>query len=282
MSLEIGSINQASAERPCYETKQNPSQVLPKEMMLTIFSYLNSMGLKSCCLVSKEWKQLASKETLWKAIIYREIAFGAAKWAEYIGDVGDEPPLPSNIHEILKGPCPFTKDKTVGQTHLLTLIPKTVNGKTFNLNILEEYVKNPKKGTATKCSNYWEDIKQEYGDIPVKESHWVALTIDVIEGSRKKTSDDQKQLLEDYSKKANASYEMPRLLETVTSLFMKFLQSGIRLYDDYTYTRCQERVSRYSDRPLIVGGFVPGGLLVFTHDDGGFENHGIGGMRKFS
>ena len=30
------------------------------------------------------------------------IAFGKEKWTTYIGDIGVEPPLPSNIHEILK------------------------------------------------------------------------------------------------------------------------------------------------------------------------------------
>ena len=73
------------------------------------------------------------------------VPFGADMWAHYFGDVGVEPPLPSNIDEILKSPCPFWPDKTIGQTHLLTLIPETVEGKPFTLNLLNELVQKPNR-----------------------------------------------------------------------------------------------------------------------------------------
>jgi len=88
------------------------------------------------------------------------IAFGKEKWAIYFGDVGVEPPLPPNIHEILQSPCPFFPGKKVGETHLLTLIPKTVNGKSLTLNSLGELVKSPKQGNKTKYQEYWKEIKK--------------------------------------------------------------------------------------------------------------------------
>ena len=48
---------------------------LPTELFVEILSYLNLASLARCCLVSKNWKQLASDSTLWKKVINRERAF---------------------------------------------------------------------------------------------------------------------------------------------------------------------------------------------------------------
>ncbi|MCB1073127.1 MAG: hypothetical protein KDK96_08530, partial [Chlamydiia bacterium] len=71
------------------------------------------------------------------------IAFGKAKWEKYFGDIGVEPPLPSNIEEVLNSPCPFWEGKKVKETHLLTLIPSTINGIPFNLDLMEQLIQNP-------------------------------------------------------------------------------------------------------------------------------------------
>jgi len=36
-----------------------------------------------------------------KVLEIPKCAFGKLEWNAYFGDVGDEPPLPANIHEIL-------------------------------------------------------------------------------------------------------------------------------------------------------------------------------------
>jgi len=64
------------------------------------------------------------------------------------GDIGVEPPLPQNIHEILHNPCPFWPEKKVKDTHLLVLIPKTVNGQLLTLANLKEWIQKPKQGNA--------------------------------------------------------------------------------------------------------------------------------------
>ena len=104
-----------------------------------------------------------------KVVTASSIAFGANKWKEYLGDVGVEPPLPSNIDEILNRPCPFWDDKIVGETHLLVLIPKAVGGKPFTLNLLDKLVQKPKKGKVTKFAHYWDKIKKELGDRDCRE-----------------------------------------------------------------------------------------------------------------
>ena len=72
------------------------------------------------------------------------IAFGKDLWATHLGDIGIEPPLPPNIKEILNAPCPFFPGKKVEETHLLVLIPKTVNGKPLTMQTLGELVQKPR------------------------------------------------------------------------------------------------------------------------------------------
>jgi hypothetical protein len=211
------------------------------------------------------------------------VAFGAAAWNKYFGDIGVEPPLPPNIEQILSSPCPFSPGKTVRETQLLTLIPKTVGGEPFTLNSLEELVKRPKQGPATQYQCYWEGIQKQYGDASIPASYWTLFTKDVIPGSGNKRYDAQKQLIAEYSRKTGVPYEMPILLEAATAIFTAHVQSGTRHYGDkpWTCTRCQERVTTHSSVPLVVGGFGPGGLYIA--DDGDVNpHHGVGGARKFS
>ena len=78
------------------------------------------------------------------------IAFGKAEWGKYFGDVGIEPPLPANIENILNEPCSFWPDKKVKETHLLVLIPNTVNEKPFTMNYLGELIPETKVWTCHK------------------------------------------------------------------------------------------------------------------------------------
>jgi hypothetical protein len=212
------------------------------------------------------------------------IAFGKELWAKYLGDVGEETPLPSGIHQILQSPCPFFPGKKVEETHLLTLIPKTVNGKPLTLIYLEELVKHPKQGQATKYISHWKQIEEQYGSQPPPRSYWVLMTRDVIPESRDKNYDAQKQLLVSYNQKAHVPYKVPHLLEATVSIFMEYLKTGQRLYSDnpWTYTRCQERIHPW---PLVVGGYGAEGLHVSDYVNSGevscARSLGIGGLRKF-
>lgn len=86
---------------------------LPRELLLEIFSYLNFTSLEASCLVSKEWKQLASDPLVQKKVVYQDIAFSNKKWAICFGkksvkgeDLKEEFfSLPNNIFKILKCPC---------------------------------------------------------------------------------------------------------------------------------------------------------------------------------
>jgi len=195
-----------------------------------------------------------------------EMAFGRTKWVKYFGHVGPEPPLPPDIHKILKSRCPFWPDKAVEQTHTLTLIPKTVNGQPFTPTLLGELVKAPKGGghAVPGYRYFWEDALKEHGGTPVERSYWVLMPRDVIPGSSKKAYSDQVQLVASYSQKIKIEYRMPNLIDTATSVFMVHADTGVRLLPDSPCmgTRCLEATQ---GRQLWVGGFGSPGLSVASN-----------------
>ena len=236
---------------------------LPKEMTHAIFSHLNAEELTRCFRVNKTWKVLASHEPLWNALSPK-IAFGKKQWAKYFGDIGIEPPLPKDIHKILKSPCPFFPGKKVEETHMLVLIPETIDGKPLNLTTLGELVKAPKEGHATEYRYIWDAIVKEHGNHSAAKSHWVLMTKDVIEGSRNKSYTDQQALIADLAKQTGIDYEVPNVLDAAICIFMKYISSEERLFNDndpLTYTRCQEKTEGYQ---VAVGGFSPAGLGVYA------------------
>ncbi len=201
-------------------------------------------------------------------------AFGAAKWKKYFGDIGVEPSLPLDIDQILSSPCPFWPSKKVQETHLLVLVPQTVNGQPLTLKTLNELVKKPLQGPTTRYSYF--NIGQ-YTDPAAPHSHWVLMTCDVIEGSRNKSYQDQQKLLH---QKGHSGYEVPTILDATVCIFMEHIQSGTRIYGNrpLTYTRCQEKHDAKDQ--LVVGGFASGGLYVSYDFDFGREYYGVGAGRK--
>ena len=136
-----------------------------------------------------------------------KIAYGSKEWAECIGDVGKVPPLSPRIHEVLKSQSPFWPEKTVKETCILVLIPATVNGKPLTLRILGPLVEASSKGNQTGFRNISTSCLSGFGDTPVKESHWVLMTKNVLPESRNQGYAFQKELVE------KAGYKIPGLVE---------------------------------------------------------------------
>ena len=197
-------------------------------------------------------------------------AFGKVKWATHFGDIGVEPPLPSNINQILQGPCPIWPGKTVQESHILVLIPTTVNGCPFTLKSLGELIQSPRTGPATKYRTFYPG---QYQDAPVSQSYWTLITRDVIKGSRSQRYTTQKQQVATLAQKTGISYGVPNLLEATTAILMHHVSTGQRLYTDspWTYTRCQEMYN--AQWQMVVGGFSSGGLRIgndrYVNEDGG-------------
>ena len=191
-----------------------------------------------------------------------------------------EPPLPKNILDILNAPCSFWPDKKVQETHLLVLIPNTVNEKPFTLNYLKELIKKPKSGYATKYKSYLPCIRNKLGDMSYP-SHWVLMTKDVIHGKRNKLYSKCFNIIADHSKKTGIPYELPHELDAATSILMHYVKTGEKLYKrhPWSYTYSQNVATKEGD-PAGVGGFDNNGLSIgFT-----FRQHignGIAAARRF-
>jgi hypothetical protein len=216
---------------------------------------------------------------------------GALEWKHYLGDVGPIPNLPSNIDAVLDGPCPFWPGKKVRDTHLLVLIPATVDGAPFTLNLLGALIQHPKNGEhKTKYRRYDSDVKTQFGEKSPDRSYWLLMTREVLKGSRGKSYADQKGVVERFTKKTQQPYELPGVLEAATAILMHHACTGERLLGNHpwTYTRCRELVGGlgplYGKFPVAVGGFGSSGLGVICDGSYGYDYDGRIGVvcsRKF-
>ena len=239
------------------------------------------MASISSSLVAGASSQVAVARALQSEPAVPTMAFGKAEWGEHFGDIGVEPPLPPNSEEILNSPCPFWPGKKVRETHLLTLIPATVNGSPLTLNSLGELIKAPKAGHKTEYRYHNDYVKKELGDQSTS-SHWALMTRDVVPESRNKNNAAQKKLIASYAQKSGQPYVLPKALDAAVSILMEHVSTGKRLYKDspWTYTRCQESVNE-DQWPVAIGGFAAGGLVVIYDGRWDVDDVGVGGFRKF-
>lgn len=254
---------------------------LPQEISLKIFSYLNSKELDRCLRVNKTWKVLASDKALWNALLSK-IVIGQKQWAAYFGDIGQEPSLPKDIHKILNKPCPFWPGKTIEETHMLVLIPETINGKSLTLATFSELVKTPKgDGHTTRYHLLLHASMNKYKHQATPKSHWVLMTKDVIKESTDKNYTHQKVFIDQLAKKTKMNYEVPNVLDAVICIYMYYVHHGERLFNTdntlWTYTRCQEK---FEDNQVTVGGFSSDGFMAGSVS---FEGDciGVAALQKF-
>ena len=218
------------------------------------------------------------------------MAFGAQAWRQYFGEVGAQPCLPSDIGDILNSACPFWPGKRVKDTHLLVLIPSTVDGKAFTLDLLGELVENPRGGGhSTQYFLYDDEVQQSSGDVYSSSSYWVLLTRDVLPGSRSNPYADQQTLIATQTSHTDGPpYETPHVLEAATAILSHYVRSGDRLYEGgsdellSTSTRCAELLEDVAGHslPVTVGRFCSRGLVFL----GGFDDDaesGVSCLRKF-
>lgn len=269
------------------ETKKDPTNILPQELVLEIFSHLNLATLGTICRVSKTWKLLASEPRLWKMAIYKEIAFGNDKWAQCFGadivkneDNSEEfSSLPSDdfIADCKKFKKIFPK-KNVKDSLMLVRLPKTLNGG-LTLKSLGELAKKYFSATDAGYRSVHPDIIQEQGDKSIDKSQWVLMTKNILPGSGNKSYSEQETIVHDLAKISLTGYEVPKTLEAATCIFSQYFGSNIRLFgnDPCTFTRCQEDIQGFQ---LVLGAFSQGSLIIdFDYFDD--ESFGIAALRKF-
>ena len=240
------------------------------------------MSLKElgrCSRVDKVWNGILADscaQHLW----LDKLAVGKKKWATYFGDIGEEPPLPEDMVQILKSPCPFWKNKRVAETHVLVLIPATVDGKKLTLDTLEELIKNPKEGNTARYHRYCDHVKTEHGDKSIEHSYWVLMTRHTIPSCRGKIYSELQKLISTYK-----AYHIPQAREAAICILMEYITSGKKLYLGETfwdrgepkYTRCEEKVQ--GQLPVYIGN-MHGNSLYIESDFFDFGIVNIGAVRK--
>ena len=251
------------------EQSQEGGFGLPPEVLQNIFSLLSPKELGVSALVCRAWKN--HTDYLLDKIIWQHVFFGKAQWEEYLGDVGEEPPLPDNIMEILRRPSQTTGEphKKVFQTHTLVLIPKTVifNGeeKPLSLNLVDQLAQNAKGPRQTLFDNYpyIQAVSDQYGDkTPVEEAYWALMPRTVLPGSVGITFEEQQGVLNALNTITGDDYQVSRALEVAIQNIVWYVSRGIRLLsaDSEIHTRCVENVRVMHggvdfSGPVIVGRF---------------------------
>jgi energy-coupling factor transporter ATP-binding protein EcfA2 len=214
-------------------------------------------------------------------------AFGPQAWSQYYGEVGEAPALPRDITQILDAPCPFWPEKQVKDTHLLVLMPATVDGEPFTLNLLAKLVQRPKNGGyKTKYKFYGDETKAQIGNNSPYRSYWLLMTRDVLPESRDKWWSGQRELVAAHASRTGLPYELPRALEAATAILTHYVRNGERLYGDapYTCTSCQESISVLPILPCfpaVVGGLASSGLRIYDYGYDFSNDGGVAGFRKF-
>lgn len=194
----------------------------------------------------------AAKENTIPECVLPEMAFGKAQWIKFLANIGeDEPPLPANIHEILKSPCPFWPNKTVAETHVLVLRPSTICNKPYSLQNLKNALISSENEYAKPALKLLEDMHiTEEASKPAKaeveKSYWILMTRDLIPGSLNKTYDQQNKLIKEYRKKSGVDYQLANLLDVITCILTTDVSTGVSILGEAIgkTTICEETCSK--------------------------------------
>ena len=252
--------------------QQNYIGAVTVDVLSLILQCLGNVDIAKVALTCKRFQEVVETQQI-QTHLAEQFAFGPKDWNRYFVDIGEVPPLPHDIIDILKSPCPYWPNSRVLETHLLVLLPQTVNEQSFTLGVLG------------KLAGYTNLLytKVEQG---LSKSYWVLITKAVIPNSRSKNYTEQQALLQ-------GIYAVPRTLEIATGILMHHAKTGERLYSKtpfITYTRCQENYDGEclsSGSRIMVGSFGESttgsselAVTCFDHDDSRRDSYGLGGVRK--
>ncbi len=186
---------------------------------------------------------------------------GAEEWS-VLGEVEDLS-IPKGVLEILEersvGLEGYREGAKIGDTHMLLLIPKTVNGKPFTLEILGELVKS--KGYLQKSKNGFSYIIQGITSQEVSKSYYVLISKGLLVGSRNKSYENQEAMVANFPIRPGIIYKVPRVIEVAAAAYLEYVifGGGVRLFSSksLSYTRCEDVVK---GSHMVVGGFAGSGL----------------------
>jgi hypothetical protein len=204
---------------------------------------------------------------------------GAKAWEEGFGvTVGTPPPYPVWLtRELLEEECQLHPGEQVKDTHVLVLMPKTVNGEPYSAAKLSELCAS-KKGSGNRLIYYEGWQSESWADTPQVESEWVLLPkSDPVPEKMKEGYPSDGESRHFRSKNISAQedvhknhyskdYREAKAVEVMTAALLNDVVHGEpRMLDDWNYLRCVEPNS--SGRRVLVGYFAARGLRVdVVHD----------------
>ena len=202
---------------------------------------------------------------------------GAEAWSRQGIDVGTEPALPATItEELLNSACPLHPGEKIKDTHLLVLVPKTVNGEPYTALKLDELCAT-RKGSGYPLIYYgfrsWKE--QPWASQQQVQSEWVLIP--KSDPDPEKVSADKHFRSKNIAAQQNVhdehygEYREVKTLELMTAVLLYDLANKERLVPEYL--RCEE--PNASGGRVCVGDFYAAGLRVID-DDGDFDNLNIG------
>ena len=196
--------------------------------------------------------------------------FGPEDWAAlYNARLPKRIPAFPWSEDVLKGPSPFHKGKTVAETHFAFLGLAKLNGKP--LTIAKWHELHPTMGQPRLYSDnpwYW---NEQFVTDATCEFKWYLMPLDIVPDSERKIYQEQLALLP-------AEYDVPMAIAEVTKDILAFRKTGT-----YPNSNRYGRVLDVSSGGLrvLVGGFDGDGLSVGNYwDDGRDDDIGLAAARK--
>jgi hypothetical protein len=233
---------------------------------ITVFSTLNTEFGKACRVL--------------------EGAFGPKEWEKtFPVTIVDYPPLPHNILSIMELEDPWEPGKTLKDTCLLFLRPKSVifhdeSGDkriTLRLDGLRKLALNATNAMFRRDYRCEEIIKTKIDTLPLEDTGWVLMRKQIIPGSKGKNIMAQKQL--------SNLFSIPKVMDALLLNIITYASEGKFPFGQNEVTFCKERYKNplflEGGGPISVG-FVRSILEIGYFFDYGSSVIGMAGSFKFT
>lgn len=270
----------ASMKKVAEYINSNRNNLFPDERTVDSYNFVNTSALDKTAfnqIVStynkgRTFKLKKAKEV--KSIEAETISFfGKKEWKKVGVKVDDAPPVPLDLTILSNTPCPIwgSRGKTIGDTHVLFLVPKKLSdNKATTINRLRRIAKKhiPNLQIHHKQFKVFKNDSQY-----IHQSYWVLMTKDIlpISGGRPFSL----ELLED-------GYDVPHLIEADICMLTQYLR-GRELTNKSTYfyhqteTYCQE--TRDGFRSIVGGSDEDGFTLGFPMPTS--ISYGMGAVKRY-
>jgi hypothetical protein len=202
--------------------------------------------------------------------------FGAEEWEKALGvSVGRPPPIPPSItKELLESACPFNKrmeyfaPERVAETHMLVLMPKTVDGLPYTALELAtichrvEHARGETLLSEEQRAQLWK--REAWAKRPQECMEWVLLAreepneylVDIHAHFRSKPPERQQEVLDEKYPK----YRCAKALETMTAVILNWALNSDTTVLSAPFVRCAETTAD-NERVLIGTSMDEGAFL---------------------